>query len=177
MEDFLELAKARRSCRSFLDKPVEHEKLLKCVEAASLSPSACNSQPWSVVVVEDQNIVPQIAEATMQLGVNGYMKSAKAFFVVLEERARLMPVVARISDSQTHAKGDLGGFALSLTLEATTLGLGTCILGLYDRPRIRELLNISEERSIFLVIGVGYPKDGSMRPKERKPLDQIVRFV
>ncbi|MCK4979246.1 MAG: nitroreductase family protein, partial [Candidatus Delongbacteria bacterium] len=44
--NFLELAKKRSSVRSYIEKPVEKEKILRCIEAASLSPSACNSQPW-----------------------------------------------------------------------------------------------------------------------------------
>ncbi|MCK5759968.1 MAG: nitroreductase family protein, partial [Candidatus Delongbacteria bacterium] len=44
--NFLELAKKRSSVRSYSDKSVEKEKILRCIEAAGLSPSACNSQPW-----------------------------------------------------------------------------------------------------------------------------------
>lgn len=177
MADFMELAQTRQSCRAFLDKPVEHDQLKKCVEAARLSPSACNSQPWSVVVVEDPKVVPEVAECTMQLGINAYIKGAKAFFVVVEETAKLMPAIAKLAESQIYARGDLGGFVLSLTLEAASQGIGTCILGLFDRPRLRELLNIPKEKNIFLVIAAGYPKSDSVRPKERKPLEDIARFV
>ncbi|MDR0629155.1 MAG: nitroreductase family protein, partial [Treponema sp.] len=50
-EDFLDLCLRRQSCRNFSDKPVEHDKLVKCVDAGHYAPSACNSQPWSFVVV------------------------------------------------------------------------------------------------------------------------------
>jgi nitroreductase len=177
MGDFLELAAKRQSCRAFSERAVEHEKLIKCVEAARLSPSACNSQPWSVVVVETPKLLSEVAECTMQMGLNAYTKDAKAFFVVLEEYARLMPAIAKISDSQIFAKGDLGGFVFSLTLEAETQGIGTCILGMFDRPRLRELLDIPKEKSIFLVIAAGYPKKDTVRTKERKSLEEIARFV
>ena len=177
MSDYFELAEKRQSCRAYLDQRVDHEKLVKCVEAARLSPSACNSQPWSVVVVENPEIVPQVAECTRQLGANAYIKEAKAFFVILEERARLMPAVAGVLDSQVFAHGDLGGFTLALTLAAESLGVGTCILGLFDRPKLREILNIPEEKSIFLVVAAGIPKSDKVRPKERKHLEQIARFV
>ncbi|MDR2339122.1 MAG: nitroreductase family protein [Deltaproteobacteria bacterium] len=177
MADFLELANARQSCRAYTGEKVAHEQLVKCVEAARLTPSACNSQPWSVVVVEDPKIVPQVAETTMQLGLNAYTKDASAFFVVIEERAKLMPGIAKLVDGQMFAKGDVGGFVLSLTLEAASLGLGTCILGLFDRPKLRELLDIPEEKSIFLVIAVGHPKKDAHRDKLRKPLEEVARFV
>ncbi|MDR3038318.1 MAG: nitroreductase family protein, partial [Candidatus Adiutrix sp.] len=129
MTDFLELAAARQSCRDFADRPVEHDKLVKCVTAARLAPSACNSQPWSFVVVEDPRVVPEVAKCSQQLGINEYISGAKAFFVVLEEHAVLMPRLRAFIDSRYFAPGDLGGAVLSLCLAAESLGLGTCILG------------------------------------------------
>ncbi|MDR1487914.1 MAG: nitroreductase family protein [Deltaproteobacteria bacterium] len=177
MSDFLELALRRQSCRTFSDRPVEHEKLVKCVEAARNAPSGCNSQPWSFVVVEDPAIVAEVAKTTQQLGINEYQSKAKAFLVVVEEYARLMPKIAPLVDSQVFAKGDLGGATLSFCLQAESLGLGTCIIGLFDRPKLRELLNIPELKSIFLVVAIGYSSTDHVRPKQRKPLEEIVRFV
>lgn len=49
--DFFELIKTRQSVRSFeTEKPVEKEKIIKCLEAARLTPSACNSQTWHFTV-------------------------------------------------------------------------------------------------------------------------------
>ncbi|MDR1165472.1 MAG: nitroreductase family protein [Deltaproteobacteria bacterium] len=177
MEDFLELAKTRQSCRDYLDKPVEREKLERIIEAARLAPSACNSQPWSFVVVETPATVAEVADSTTILGINKYLKSATAFIVVLEETAELIQKLAQLVDSQTHAQGDLGAAVLSLCLEAESLGLGTCIAGVFDRPRLRKLLDIPPEKKIFMVVAVGYPKSERVREKSRKPFAEIVRFV
>ncbi|HPS24967.1 MAG TPA: nitroreductase family protein, partial [Bacteroidales bacterium] len=40
---FAELIKQRQSARSYLPRPVEKEKIIRCLEAARLSPSANNS--------------------------------------------------------------------------------------------------------------------------------------
>jgi nitroreductase len=127
-----------------LDKPVEHNKLKKCLEAARLSPSARNSQPWSVVV---------------------------------EETAKLIPTTSKLAESQIYARGDLGDFVLSLTLEAESLGIGASRLGLFDRPHLFEFLDIPREKNIFLIIAAGYPKSDKVRSKEPKPLEDIKRFV
>jgi nitroreductase len=177
MTDFFELAAKRQSCRSYTDVPVEHDKLVKIVDAARLSPSGCNSQPWKVVVVEDPKVVKEVASSVALLGINEYLSTATAFFVILEERARLLAKVASILDSQVFAKGDLGGFALSICFAAESLGVGTCMVGMYDRPKLRELLNIPEHYPIFLVIAAGYSKSDKVRNKDRKPLDEIARFV
>jgi nitroreductase len=177
MKDFLELAAARQSCRDFADRPVEHDKLVKCVEAARLAPSACNSQPWSFVVVEDPRVVPEVAKTSQVMGINEYTSGARAFIVVLEEHAVLMPRLRTFLDSQYFAKGDLGGALLSLCLEAESLGLGTCILGLYDREKLCALLNIPLETRFAGLVAVGYPADPKIRTKVRKPLESLVRFV
>lgn len=177
MNDFLELCQRRQSCRDFSDRPVEHEKLLKCIEAARLTPSACNSQPWSFVVVETPEVVSQIAPCAQQMGMNPFLTKAKAFIVVLEEHAVLAPVIRKLIDSQYFAKGDLGATTMCICLEAESQGLGTCIIGIYDREKICELLNIPIEKQFAALIAVGYPADNKIREKSRKVLTDIVRFV
>ena len=124
MENFLDLCAKRQSCRDFSDKKVEHEKLVKCVQAAQMAPSACNSQPWEFLVVENENLVPQIAKCTQELGANSYTDGAKAFIIVLEKHAVLMPRIRGFLDSQYFAKGDLGAAALSICLQAADRLLG-----------------------------------------------------
>ena len=46
----------RHSVRKFADKPVEREKINACLEAARLAPSACNSQPWHYIVIDDPQV-------------------------------------------------------------------------------------------------------------------------
>jgi nitroreductase len=176
-EDFLELCLRRQSCRSFADKPVEHEKLLKCVDAGRYAPSGCNSQPWSFVVAETADVVAEVAKCGQQMNMNPFLAGAQAFIVVLEEHAVLAPVVRHMIDSQYFAKGDLGAAVAHICLEAETQGLGTCIIGVYDRERICKALDIPIGKQFAALIAVGYPADGKVRPKSRKPLEEITRFV
>ncbi|MDR0550312.1 MAG: nitroreductase family protein [Deltaproteobacteria bacterium] len=179
MSDFLELAAKRYSCRNFSDKPVERDKLEKCLEAARLAPSGCNAQPWKFVMVVDPKTLEEVAKTTQQLGLNEHTSKAKAILVILEDHAKLMPKVAPLLDSQVFAKGDLGGAALSFCLEAESLGLGTCMLGLFDRPKLSELLDLPLDQRYFLLVAVGYPakERDEARSKPRKPFNEIARFV
>ena len=52
--DFLEIANARQSCRSYDSRPVEDEKLNVVLEAVRLAPSACNSQPYHLTVCKGE---------------------------------------------------------------------------------------------------------------------------
>jgi nitroreductase len=48
---------------------------------------------------------------------------------------------------------------------------------MYDRPKICELLGIPEDKRFGGLVAVGYPADDVIRPKIRKPLEEIVRYV
>ena len=65
MKDFLSLASRRQSDRAFdPQRPVEKEKLQRILEAACIAPSACNSQPWHFIVVDDPELKNRVADAT-----------------------------------------------------------------------------------------------------------------
>ena len=52
--DFLELAKARYSCRSYTEQKVERDKIDKILEAARVAPTAVNYQPQRILVIQDE---------------------------------------------------------------------------------------------------------------------------
>ena len=58
--DFLELAKERFSVRSYSPKPVEPEKVAKILEAAQAAPTATNSQPQRVYVLQSPEALEKI---------------------------------------------------------------------------------------------------------------------
>lgn len=65
-ENFLELAKTRRSIRKFKPDPVADSNIDKILEAARWAPSGFNMQPWEFVVVKDQQLKNQILEVVLQ---------------------------------------------------------------------------------------------------------------
>ena len=62
-------------------------------------------------------------------------------------------------------------------LAATDLGLASCVLGWFDEKIVRSVLMPEDKDAARLLICVGYAKDGTTRPKARKPLSEIVRFL
>lgn len=175
--DFMELCKTRQACRDFDDRPVEHEKLVKCIEAARLCPSGCNSQPWRFIVVEKPELVAEVAKCSMQLGINEYFAKARAFVVVLEEHAVLMPKIRPLFDSQIFARQDAGGAIVTICLAAAEQGLGSCVIGLFDREKLCQLLDLPADQRFASMIALGYPSSDKIREKTRKPMEEIARFV
>jgi len=76
--DFLEFVTTRQSVRAFdTERPVEKEKIERIVEAARLAPSACNAQPWHLIVVDEPELKNKVADATSAraLGMNHFTKT------------------------------------------------------------------------------------------------------
>ena len=56
------LLKQRASVRSFQDKPVPEAVIQDMLEAARLSPSGGNAQPWMFGVITDCSLIKQVAK-------------------------------------------------------------------------------------------------------------------
>ena len=90
--DFLEFVTTRQSVRAFdTERPVEKEKLNGSSEAARLAPSACNAQPWHLIVVDEPELKNKVADATSAraLGMNHFTKQAPVHIVLVEEKVNL----------------------------------------------------------------------------------------
>ena len=82
--DFLEIARARQSCRSYdTERPVEQEKLDAVLEAARLAPSACNAQPYHFTVCRGQAAKAAVAGVT-GMGMNKFAAQAPVLIVISE---------------------------------------------------------------------------------------------
>ena len=178
MKDFYELAQRRQSCRNFKDKAVDGELLVRCVKAASLAPSACNSQPWKFVIVTNDEKKGALAKLVQEIGLNKWAEAAPAFIVVAEEAAPvLMPIVVEHYDSKRYSEGDVGMATAYLILEAAEHGLGCCIIGTFNDADVKALLGLPEGDTVRAVVALGYAADESVRQKKRKDVSEIAKII
>ena len=66
--EFEVMMKNRRSCRSYQDRAVSREDLVKIVEAGRLTPSGCNSQPWKFLVIDGEEATEKLRDALVLEG-------------------------------------------------------------------------------------------------------------
>ena len=173
--NFLEIANARQSCRSYDEnREVEKEKLEAVLEAARLAPSACNGQPYKITVCRGQE-AKDVAMSCRGMGMNKFAVQAPVCIVVSE-----MPYVksaamgAKVKNND-YRSIDIGIVTAYLTAEASAQGLSTCILGWLDDSKIRSICDL--EHPVRLVITLGYAKEGDpLRKKVRKNLDELVSW-
>lgn len=133
--DFSELANKRQSDRQYQQKPVDRALLLQCLEAARVAPSACNSQPWKFVVVDEPSLVSEMASAAAGMGMNKFAFQAPVIVAVVLEKMNLTARIGSVIKDKEYSLLDVGIAVEHFCLQASELGLGTCILGWFDEKR------------------------------------------
>ncbi len=176
MSDYFELINKRESCRDFDTRTVEKDKLERCVEAARLAPSACNSQPWKYLVVTNPEMAEKLRPMMQDLGMNKFVNACPAFAIVLEETAKLKVTVSQRFKDQDFAPIDLAFSASQFCYAATEQGLSTCIIGWHNEPKIKEMFSLKKHERVRLILAVGYAKTDKIREKKRKPIEDISVF-
>jgi nitroreductase len=172
---FLDLVKKRQSVRKYLDKPVEREKLERCLEAARLAPSANNSQPWSFIVVDDPKLKEAVARKTFDrvISFNRFSLQAPVLILLLSERPSFFSRMGSAVKDKQFNLTDIGIAAEHLCLQAVEEGLGTCMLGWFNEKGVKKLVNIPQQIRVELIVTMGYPMSDEIQPKERKEISQI----
>lgn len=175
---FYELVKNRQSTRAFdAERIVDREIISRILEAARLSPSACNAQPWHFIVVDEPELKNKIADATASriLNMNHFTKQAPVHIIVVEEKVNLSSSFGGLVKNKQFAFLDIGIAAAHICLAAQAEGLGSCILGWFAEDKVKKLLNIPDNRRVVLDIVIGYPAQ-ELRAKKRKPTEEVISF-
>lgn len=172
---FMELAEKRQSDRKYSEGEIPRETIEKCVRAAGLAPSACNSQPWHFVIVDDGRLLPEIASAAAGSGMNKFVSQAPVVVAVVLEKMNFTARIGSMLKNKDYCMLDIGMAVEHFCLQAAEEGLGTCILGWFDEKKTARLLNVPKNKRIPLLIVLGRPA-GETRRKIRKPLEEIMSW-
>lgn len=172
---YKELLLKRQSDRKYEERAVETDKLEACLEAARLSPSACNSQPWTFVVVNEAEVLQQMRKATADMALNRFIHQVPVIVAVVLEKANFTSSIGSVIKDKEYTLLDLGIAANNFCMQATELGLGTCMIGWFDEKKVKQILNVPTAKRIPLLIAVGYSATET-RKKIRKPIDKIRRY-
>lgn len=169
----------RRSVRKFDSRPVEREKILACLEAVRLAPSAENKQPWRFVVLDD----PAVKQAFGETAFSGIYRptrwalNAPVLVVLLAELDIVAHRLGKWIQGTPFYLIDMGIAGEHFVLEAQSLGLGTCWIGWFHAKKAGKFLKVSRKYRVCGALALGYP--GSRlkpRPLRRKTIGEIGFF-
>lgn len=175
----LDLLEHRKSVRDFLDRPVEREKIMLCLQAARIAPSASNSQPWKFIVVDDSQLKNKLCNAAFSgiYSFNSFCKAAPVIVAIVSEKSKFLARIGGMFRGTQYYLIDIGIAGEHLVLQAEDLGLGTCWIGWFDEGAVKSILNVPEDKKIDVLIALGYyDRQKVSSEHNREPMDKIASF-
>lgn len=165
----LEILKARRSVRQFLDKEVEQEKINAIIEGVMTAPSSKNTRTTRLAVVRDRETLTTLSQMR-DYGSALLAKAPVAIIVMAEEEPTdLWRENCSIS-------------ATIMQLMAEEEGLGSCWVHVCDRAQqlknpeagdaetfVKEKFPALKPYRVHCIVAIGYDET---RPKPHKERDQ-----
>jgi nitroreductase len=178
MGTFRELVEARKSVRHYLPEPVGREKIMACLEAARLAPSAHNVQPWRFLVIDDpglkerfgKEVFSGIYKATM------FAVQAPVLIMILAKPDLLANRVGRILQGIPYYSIDIGIAGEHIALQAREFGLGTCWIGWFNYKKARKFFKIPRSYKVMALMAVGTHESRPAKEKNRLPIEEIAWF-
>lgn len=145
---------ARKSVRAFTPKPVEKEKVDLLLKAAMAAPTAVNKQPWAFVVVDDRNVLDQLAA---ELPYAKMTAQAPLAIVVCGDLSKALN-----GETDRYWMLDCSAASENLLLAAESMGLGAVWTAVYpesDRmAKVRAVLSLPDYIVPLNLIPLGYPQ-------------------
>jgi nitroreductase len=156
--DVFEAIKTLLAVREYRPDPVPDDVLLRILEAARLTASARNRQPWDFVVVRQRETLQRLGELA---SYGAYIAQAALAIAVVVPEGGTGPT-------------DGARAVQDMMLAAWAEGVGSNWVGGVNTEPIRTLLNIPADRMILTVLPFGYPtKALGAGVKDRKALAEI----
>ncbi len=141
----------RRSIREYAAKKIPYEDLKKLCIYGEAAPSARNQKSREYMIIDDDGLLKKLAAGP---GHAQFIENAAAAIVVIGKDANSL--------STPHMMiQDLSCAVENILLAATSLGVGSCYIGIYPvEERLayyKELLHIPGADFPFALISLGYP--------------------
>jgi len=145
--------------REFQDKAVPPAAVRRIIEAARLTGSSMNGQPWYFILVQAGETLRQLGA---MLRTGPYVAQAALAVVV-------------VIDKTIYAESDASRAIQSMILAAWSEGIGSNWVGFYGLEGVKPLLGIPDEKEVLAIVPFGYPAKAAIGKgkKKRKPLSAV----
>lgn len=181
--DATQMIKERRSVRKFKDQKVDRELMKEVIDIARWAPSWANFQVARYTLVDDRELIKQLATD----GVKGFTYNVKTL-----ENAKGVAVLSFVQGKSGKLDPEKGDYATgkanswevfdagiacqTFCLAAHAKGLGTCVMGVIDEDSIPGIVGLPEGETVAALIVYGHPDEEPPATK-RKDIDKILRFA
>lgn len=169
--DFDQVIKNRISCRSYLNKEIEEEKIQKILETIRSAPSAGNLQSFHVLVVKNKRVKEELSQVSRGKPFLAEAPVCLVFLADLDrsgfkygERGRELYSIQDATIAASYSQ-----------LVATSLGLSTVWVGAFNPADVSRIINI-ESKVPVAIIPIGYP-NGTQEIHEKRKLEDLVSYL
>jgi len=145
---------SKRDTRSYLDQPIEEEKLRRVLQAGRMAGSSKNTQPVRLVVLRERKRREEVA-------------SCAKFAEHLPAAAAGIAICA----PSTGSDFDAGRAAQNMMLAAWSMGIASCPCSMHDQPCVKGVLGLPEDYRVVVVLALGYPNPAVPMSMGRKRLE------
>lgn len=179
---------ARRSVRAYLEQAVPRNTVKTLLEAAVRAPTAMHAEPWRFVVVQDKDMLQYLSDQAKHLfAEEAYLGHLERFglspddyrdpdFNVFYDAGTLIVICAKLTN--TFAIADCWLAAENLMLAASSLALGSCVIGnavmALNLPEVKVELGLPSDVSAVAPIIVGWP--ANLPPATTRKLPNILAW-
>lgn len=170
MEVF-DVIKKRRSIRFYTDEAIDEDKLKKLVEAAIWAPSAGNIHAWNIVIVQRKEDIEQLEAVSP-----GVLGNPTTLMILCADKEKAYGRGGEVG-RDVLSRMDIAIAAQNICLEATELGLGSCIIRSFNQNAVAELLDLPENIMPELLVSLGYPMGIPAPPPRRSAEEVIIRWI
>lgn len=182
----LELLVTRRSVRKYTDEPVSRELMKEIIRISQLAPSWSNYQIARYNVIDNHDVIRDIAENCVQGFVYNTKTLSRAKGIValsyVTGKSGMMNDKLGVSGDVPNNSAawecfDAGIACLQFCLAAYAKGVSTCILGVINNEAIAQKIGLPENEKIAALITYGYEDGEHHKAPARKELNEVLRFV
>jgi len=174
MPMLLELLHQRKASRAIKNQPLPSEIIDQLMQAAQLSASCNNNQPWRFIFLIEENALEK-GRLALSRG-NSWAKPAPLLVIGLSKA----DLDCQLSPNRNYYLFDLGMATQLLLLQATELDLVARPMAGFSPEKIKNEFNIPEEYEPFVMVAIGYEGNideldekaqaKSRAPRTRNPL-------
>ncbi len=192
--ELLEVIQNRRSIRKFKPDEVPEEYIHQLIKAGRLAPSGTNLQPARYIVIKSEEARTKLKDCTPLpfvsaapaiiaccVDTNSITSTGERMKELKEAQAFVDTPLNNADENYNKGKQSIDTASLKaylnlnvaiaidhITLRATDLGLGSCWVMMFDKEKVKALLNLEDRYDVLALLPIGYP---DQTPKQRPRLD------
>jgi nitroreductase len=167
VENIMEVIKKRRSVRVYKDKPLSEDLINSILESARYAPTAKDRQQLEYKVITNKNLIKRLSDSINETIERENLRfPPKPHFYY--DAPLLIFITGPVSNSWIDTDAALA--AQNIMLYTSTLGLGTCFIGMsrhVGKDLLRDL-NIPEGHKIAAALVCGYPDEVPEEKEKRQ---------